>query len=127
MSDERNSQPVPETEKKKRPSRSAEVKYNIFLEASRGDVAVTEVIRKHGIHSSELQRIREKVRLGALKELSGKRALVTAEPTGLTELRAEKERLERALLELTIEHQLLKKRRVEAARSDRRRAAGGRN
>ena len=109
MSDERNSQPVLAAEKKKRQSRSAEVKYHIFLEASRGDVAVAEVLRKHGIHSSELQRIREKVRLGALKELSGKRAPMAAEPTETADLRAEKERLERALLELTIEHQLLKK------------------
>lgn len=109
MSEERNTPTVLETEKKKRQARSAEVKYNIFLEASRGDVAMAEVLRKHGIHSSELQRIREKVRLGTLKELSGKRAPVATESAEAAALRAEKERLERALLELTIEHQLLKK------------------
>lgn len=111
MDQERDHSPVPGTEKKPRRQLSAETKYTIFLEASRGDVPVVEVLRKHGIHSSELQRIREKVRLGALKELNGKARASTTQPSNevVRQLAAEKERLERALLELTIEHQLLKK------------------
>lgn len=102
---------VPGTEKKPRRQLSAETKYTIFLEAGRGDVPVAEVLRKYGIHSSELQRIREKVRVGALKELNGKsRASAPPAPDAAVQrLTAEKERLEQALLELTIEHQLLKK------------------
>ena len=111
MDQERDVQPVSRAEKKPRRQLSAETKYAIFLEAGRGDVPVAEVLRKYGIHSSELQRIREKVRLGALKELNGK-ARTPAAPAAdeaAQRLLAEKERLERALLELTIEHQLLKK------------------
>ena len=111
MDQERDAQPVLGTEKKPRRQLSAETKYTIFLEAGRGDVPVAEVLRKHGIHSSELQRIREKVRLGALKELNGKSRTPAppAADAAVPRLTAEKERLERALLELTIEHQLLKK------------------
>src|SRR5262249_44757335 len=111
MDQERDTQPVPRAEKKPRRQLSAETKYTIFLEAGRGDVPVAEVLRKYGIHSSELQRIREKVRLGALKELNGKaRApLPPAPDAAVQRLTAEKERLEQALLELTVEHQLIKK------------------
>jgi transposase-like protein len=112
MDQERDTNPVLGTEKKKRRQLSAETKYTIFLEAGRGDVPVAEVLRKHGIHSSELQRIREKVRLGALKELSGKSrsaANTNGNNEAVQQLAAEKARLEGALLELTIEHQLLKK------------------
>jgi transposase-like protein len=109
MDQERDVSPVQGTEKKPQRQLSAETKYGIFLEASRGNVAVAEVLRRHGIHSSELQRIREKVRIGALKELSGKTRSVGDNNKAMQQWAAEKERLERALLELTIEHQLLKK------------------
>lgn len=116
------------TEKKKRRPLTAETKYAIFLEAGRGDVPVAEVLRKHGIHSSELQRIREKIRRGALKELGGKSKASVNHPNDeeLRRLQAEKERMEKALLELTIEHQLLKKRRAEIAGADRTAGARGR-
>ncbi len=111
MDQERDLQPVPGTEKKSRRHLSAETKYTIFLEAGRGDIPVVEVLRKYGIHSSELQRIREKVRMGALKELNGKARVPVPDTNNeaLQRLTAEKERMEQALLELTIEHQLLKK------------------
>src|SRR5262249_55107367 len=111
MDQERDAPPAPRAEKKPRRQLSAETKYTIFLEAGRGDVPVAEVLRKYGIHSSELQRIREKVRLGALKELNGqsRTPAAPAADAAAQRLLAEKERLERALLELTIEHQRLKK------------------
>src|SRR5262249_12704139 len=59
------------TERKKRKALSAETKYEIFLETSRKDVPAAEVLRRYGLHTSDLQRIREKVRRGALKELGG--------------------------------------------------------
>ena len=111
MDQETNGSAVPGTEKKKRRALSAETKYEIFLEAHRKDVPVAEVLRRHGLHSTDLQRIRDKVRTGALKELSGSSSRAPlADPEAVVRLEAEKERLERALLELTIEHQLLKKR-----------------
>ena len=43
-----------------------EQKHQIFLETQRGDIPVAGVLRKWGIHSSDLTRIRAQVRQGAL-------------------------------------------------------------
>jgi len=51
---------------KKRRRLSAEDKYQIFLEASQGEVPVAMVLRKWGIYSSDLAQIRELVRKCAL-------------------------------------------------------------
>ncbi len=107
-----NEMAVQGTERKKRKALSAETKYEIFLETSRKDVPAAEVLRRYGLHTSDLQRIREKVRSGALKELGGAARGVAVNPASeaVRRLEAEKARLEQALVELTIENQLLKKR-----------------
>ena len=64
-----NSDPV-----KKRRSLSPEQKYEIFLETSREMFPLHRVLRKWGIHSSDLKRIRESVKSGALKEFKGRRS-----------------------------------------------------
>ena len=61
---------------------SPEDRYQIFLEATRGDVPVAEVLRKWDIHSSDLKRIRETVKSGALKEF--RQGLRTAVVSDLT-------------------------------------------
>ena len=55
---------VPQMEgnvRKKRRYLSVEKKYQIFLEAQRGDAPVGEVLRREGLYSSDLSRIREQV------------------------------------------------------------------
>jgi len=69
------------------------------------------VLRKWGIHSSDLTRIRAQVRQGALERLargdrSGRPPQVSPE---VADLRAEKARVEEALKELAIENTLLRK------------------
>jgi transposase-like protein len=88
-----------------------EQKYQIFLEAQRGDVPVAAVLRKWGVHSSDLTRIRMQVRQGALESLArGNRpGRPPQEPPEVTALKAEKARVEEALKELAIENTLLRK------------------
>ncbi len=92
---------------------SPEEKFTIFLEASRGDLPVAEVLRKYGLHASDLKRIRETVRAGALKEF-GRRGQRKQEPVIAAEehrrLQREKERLEKTVVEQSVELSLLKKR-----------------
>lgn len=88
-----------------------EQKYQIFLETQRGDIPVAGVLRKWGIHSSDLARIRAQVRQGALERLArGDRSgRLPAMPPEVCALRAEKARVEEALKELAIENTLLRK------------------
>lgn len=88
-----------------------EQKYRIFLETQRGDVSVATVLRKWGIHSSDLTRIRAQVREGALESLArghrkGRRAQESPE---VVALKTEKARVEEVLKELAIENTLLRK------------------
>lgn len=88
-----------------------EQKYQIFLETQRGDVPIAAVLRKWGVHSSDLTRIRAQVRQGALESLARGNRLgrPLQEPPEVTALKAEKARVEEALKELAIENTLLRK------------------
>lgn len=95
---------------KKRRSLSPEVKFEIFLEASRGDVPVAEVLRKWGIHSSDLKRIREGIKSGALKEFGAhksRKPMVGSDE--VDRLRKEVVRLEQTVVEQSVELTILKK------------------
>ena len=96
---------------KPRKKLTPEQKYQIFLETQRGDVSTATVLRKWGIHSSDLTRIRMQVRQGALESLArGNRSgRPPQEPPEVTTLKAEKARVEEALKELAIENTLLRK------------------
>ena len=70
---------------KKRQHLSPEEKYQIFVEATRGGIPVGEVLRKWGIHSSDLKRIRETVKAGALREFvmrKSRKPMVSASEVG---------------------------------------------
>jgi len=99
------------TAAKPRKRLTPEQKYQIFLEAQRGDLPVAAVLRKWGIHSSDLARIRAQVRQGALESLarSSRPGRLPQEPAEVVALRAEKARVEEALKELAIENTLLRK------------------
>ena len=93
---------------KRRRRLSPEDKYQIFLETSRGDVPVAAVLRKWGIYSSDLARIREQVRRGALEALARGNGKAKEDPR-IAQLRGERVRVEEALKELAIENTLLRK------------------
>lgn len=95
---------------KKRKKLSPEEKFTIFMEASRRDVPVGEVLRKWGIHSSDLKRIRQTVEAGALREFAARKSrkpMVHA--SEVERLEREKTRLEQAIIEQSVELSLLKK------------------
>jgi transposase-like protein len=99
---------------RKRRHLSAEEKYQIFLEATmakaKGNGSISEVIRRWGIHASDLTRIRKNVEERAI---SGFKARKSRKPkidySQYEQLKAEKERLETTVLEQAAELALLKK------------------
>jgi transposase len=95
---------------KKRKNLSPESKFQIFLESSRGDVPIAEILRKWDIHSSDLKRIRETVQSGAIKEFQAhknRKPLVSTDE--VDRLRKELLRLEKTVVEQSVELALLKK------------------
>jgi transposase-like protein len=72
-----------------------EKKLQIFLEAQQGDKPVGEILRREGLYSSDLVRIREQVKEGALERLAA--------------LKRELEEKERALADLSVELAVLRK------------------
>jgi len=90
---------------------SAQKKYQIFLEAERGGQALGEILRKEGLYSSDLARIREQVKEGALERL---RAKPGPKPQTVcmeeyTALKQELEAKERAMADLSVELAILRK------------------
>ena len=105
---------VPQMEgnvRKKRRYLSVEKKYQIFLEAQRGDAPVGEVLRREGLYSSDLSRIREQVREGALERLGAapgrkKKMVALEEHEALKKELSEKER---AMADMSVELAILRK------------------
>ena len=100
------------SEKRQRRRRlSPEKKFQIFLESQSGKAPVGEILRREGIYSTDLTRIRQKVKEGALERLAdrpgAKRKKV---PLGDYEaLKHELEEKERALAEQAVELAILRK------------------
>jgi len=97
--------------KKKRRFLSPEKKYQIFLEAQRGDTQAGEILRREGLYSTDLARIRQKVKEGAIERLADKpgarRKKVALEQ--YEALKRDLEEKERALAELAVEVAILRK------------------
>ena len=99
------------TGKRKKPT--AVEKWQIFLETSAKDAPVGEILRRRGVYSSELTKIRRQVEEGALKELGKKRYSRKAQEVPYEEyerLKAELAAKEKALAQMGEEYLLLKKR-----------------
>jgi len=98
-------------EKKKRRLLSPEKKFQIFLESQTGKTPVGELLRREGIYSTDLARIRQKVREGALERLAdrpgARRKTVAYED--YEALRRDLEDKERALAEQAVELAILRK------------------
>ncbi len=97
--------------RQRRRSLSPEKKYQIFLESQNGKTPVGEILRREGIYSTDLTRIRQKVKEGALERLAdrpgAKRKKV---PLGdYDALKHDLEEKERALAEQAVELTILRK------------------
>lgn len=95
----------------KRRHLSAEKKYQLFLEAERGGQPLGEILRRESLYSSDLARIREQVKEGALERLRArpgpKRQTIAMEE--YTALKQELEGKERAMADLSVELAILRK------------------
>lgn len=101
----------PPDDKKKRRLVSPEKKFQIFLESHTGKTPVGELLRREGIYSTDLARIREKVRQGALARLADRPGAQrkTVSQADYDALKRELEEKERALADLSVELAVLRK------------------
>jgi hypothetical protein len=90
---------------------SAEKKYQIFLEAQREEKKAAEILRREGLYSTDLARIRKQVKEGALERLSARpgRKAATVPEEQYERLKRELEEKERALAEMSVELAILRK------------------
>ena len=97
--------------KRKRRYLSPEKKYQIFLESQRGESPVGEILRREGIYSTDLARIRNKVKEGALERLADRAGAKkkTVSQDDYNALKHELEEKERALADLSVELAVLRK------------------
>jgi transposase-like protein len=96
---------------KKRRYLSAEKKFQIYLEAQGSDQPIGELLRREGLFSTDLARIRQQVKEGALQRLSAKpgkkRDLIDTE--AYEAIKRELQDKERALADLSVELAILRK------------------
>jgi transposase-like protein len=109
-----NSNPPVEPNKspdKKRRYLTAEKKFQIYLEAQASDKPVGELLRREGLYSTDLARIRQQVREGALQRLGAKPGR-QPDPVSTEAYEAIKQELqekERTLADLSVELAILRK------------------
>ena len=96
---------------KKRRYLTAEKKFQIYLEAQNGDKPVGELLRREGLFSTDLARIRQQVKEGALQRLSAKpgRQLSQVSTEAYEAIKLELQNKERALADLSVELAILRK------------------
>lgn len=96
---------------KKRRFLTAEKKFQIYLEAQASDKPVGELLRREGLYSTDLARIRQQVREGALQRLGAKpgRKQDQVNTDAYEALKDELQEKERALADLSVELAILRK------------------
>jgi len=96
---------------KKRRYLSAEKKFQIYLEAQSSDKPIGELLRREGLFSTDLARIRQQVKEGALQRLSAKpgkrKDLVDTE--AYETIKRELQDKERAMADQSVELAILRK------------------
>ena len=102
--------PNPSPEKKRR-YLSAEKKFQIYLEAQGNNQPVGEILRREGLFSTDLARIRQQVKEGALQRLSAKPGPKQSQvsPEAYDALKLELQEKERTLADLSVELAILRK------------------
>jgi len=114
MEDKKTGQQGPGDDVRKRKHLEPEDKLQIYREyvaAKAGNHgAVGELMRRWNIHSTDLKRITDTVEGGALQEFKERKCRrPRVSPAEVEELRAEKTRLERTIVEQAMEIAVLKK------------------
>ena len=111
MSSSNSSEAPNKTPEKKRRYLSAEKKFQIYLEAQDGGKPVGELLRREGLFSTDLARIRQQVKEGALQRLSAKpgRPLSQVSTEAYEAIKLELQNKERALADLSVELAILRK------------------
>jgi transposase-like protein len=109
-----NSNPSVEPNKspdKKRRYLTAEKKFQIYLEAQASDKPVGELLRREGLYSTDLARIRQQVREGALQRLGAKpgRQPDPVSTEAYEALKHELQEKERTLADMSVELAILRK------------------
>lgn len=97
---------------RKRRKFTAQEKWQIFLETSIRNAPVGGILRRYGLYSSELTRIRRQAETGALKELGGNRnckKIQTVSYKDYAKLEAELSAKEKALAQMGEEYLLSRK------------------
>jgi len=100
-------------EAKRRKNLPAQEKWRIFLETTAKDAPVGEILRRNGLYSSDLTKIRKQVESGALAELGRKKYSKRPYQVPREEydrLKAELAAKEKALAQMSEEYLILKKR-----------------
>jgi len=99
------------TSGKKRRFLSAEKKFQIYLEAQSGDKPVGELLRREGLYSTDLARIRQQVREGALQRLSSKpgKKQGQVDTVAYDAIKRELQDKERAMADQSVELAILRK------------------
>jgi transposase-like protein len=90
---------------------SAEKKFQIYLEAQGKDQPVGALLRREGLFSTDLARIRQQVKEGALQRLSAKPGRQPSEVStaAYDALKLELQEKERTLADLSVELAILRK------------------
>ena len=102
---------LPAAGRNKRRFLSPEKKYQIFLEAQRGEAPVGELLRREGLYSTDLARIQCKVKEGALQHLAKRpgRSQKTVSEEEYDALKQELQEKERVMAEMAVELAILRK------------------
>ena len=100
-----------ENSKKKRRFLTAEKKFQIYLEAQGSDKPVGELLRREGLYSTDLARIRQQVQEGALQRFSAKPGHKQGQVSSQAyeAIKHELQEKERALADLSVELAILRK------------------
>jgi transposase-like protein len=111
-----SSTPTPNSNKgplKKRRFLSADKKFQIYLEAQDPNTPVGEILRREGLFSTDLARIRQQVKEGALLRLGVRPGRAKDQPNVTAEayeaLKNELQQKERALADQAVELAILRK------------------
>ena len=100
-------------EERKRRRLTARRKLEIYLEIKKEGAKIGEILRREGIHLNDLRMIEEQVERGALGALKmkgpGRMPRKKIDPIEYDQLKQELREKEKAMSDLRVEHNLLKK------------------
>jgi len=100
-------------EERKRRRLTARRKFEIYLEIKKEGAKIGEILRREGIHLNDLRMIEEQVERGALGALKmkgpGRAIRKKIDPIEYDQLKQDLREKEKALSDLLVEHNLLKK------------------